>query len=198
MLTVKEWMELVDYRITEGSDYGWMCFGPKAYSLSSWNGEHDGYSFNIVFDNTDQTVYTVEVCDYKNDRAYRIINPLFKSAYDNESDDRGVLGNQAWDEVDWIDLESDDDFIQKGLAIRAGEDYDTRVSVPLDLPDDLLFELMKQAHEQDITLNELMEQVILDAIERAKNDPESFKEDFAQFVNKSPAKMKAKKRKSKA
>jgi hypothetical protein len=30
MLTVKEWMELVDHRITEGSDYGWMCFGPDA------------------------------------------------------------------------------------------------------------------------------------------------------------------------
>ena len=195
MLTVKDWMELVDYRITEGGDYGWMCFGPDAYSLSSWNGEHDGYSFNIVFDNKTQVVYTVEICDYKNDRAYRIINPDFKEAYDSEGEDRGVLGNQAWDEVDYIDLESDDDFIQKGLAIREGKDYDTRVSVPLDLPDDLLFELMKQAHEQDITLNELMEQVILDAIERANNDPESFKEDFAQFVNKSPAKIKSKKKK---
>jgi hypothetical protein len=195
MLTVKEWMELVDYRITEGSDYGWMCFGPKAYSLSSWNGEHNGYSFNIVFDNADQTVYTVEVCDYKNDRAYRIINPLFKDAYDGESDDRGVLGNQAWDDVDWIDLESDDDFIQKGLAIRDGEDYDTRVSIPLDLPDDVMFELMKQAHEQDITLNELMEEVVRSAIERVKQDPEAFKEDFADFGKKSPAKMKAKKKK---
>jgi hypothetical protein len=198
MLTVKEWMELVDYRITEGSDYGWMCFGPKAYSLSSWNGEHDGYSFNIVFDNTDQTVYTVEVCDYKNDRAYRIINPLFKDAYDSESDDRSVLGNQAWDDVDWIDLESDDDFIQKGLAIRDGEDYDTRVSIPLDLPDDVLFELMKQAHERDITLNELMEEIVRNAVEEAKQDPDAFRESFSEFHNatkSSPAKMKSKKKK---
>ena len=196
MLTVKEWMELVDYRITEGSDYGWMCFGPKAYSLSSWNGEHDGYSFNIVFDNTDQTVYTVEVCDYKNDRAYRIINPLFKDAYDGESDDRGVLGNQAWDDVDWIDLESDDDFIQKGLAIRDGEDYDTRVSIPLDLPDNVLFELMKQAHERDITLNELMEEVVRNAVEEAKQDPDAFRESFSEFHNATkPAKMKSKKKK---
>jgi hypothetical protein len=192
MLTVKEWMELVNYKITEGSDYGWMCFGPDAYSLSSWNGEHDGYSFNIVFDNKTQVVYTVEVCDYKNDRAYRIINPLFKTIHDSESEDRGVLGNQAWDDVDWIDLEADDDFIQKGLAIRDGEDYDTRVSVPLDLEDNVMFELMKQAHEQDITFNELMEQILIDAIDRVKNDPETFKE---EFVGKSPAKMKAKKKK---
>jgi hypothetical protein len=192
MLTVKEWMELVNYKITEGSDYGWMCFGPDAYSLSSWNGEHDGYSFNIVFDNKTQVVYTVEVCDYKNDRAYRIINPLFKTIHDSESEDRGVLGNQAWDDVDWIDLEADDDFIQKGLAIRDGEDYDTRVSVPLDLEDNVMFELMKQAHEQDITFNELMEQILIDAIDKVKNDPETFKE---EFVGKSPAKMKAKKKK---
>jgi hypothetical protein len=196
MLTVKEWMELIDHRITEGSDYGWMCFGPDAYSLSSWNGEHDGYSFNIVFDNKTQEVYTVEICDYKNERAYRMINPLFKDAYDSESDDRSVLGNQAWDDVDWIDLESDDDFIQKGLAIRNGEDYDTRVSIPLDLPDDVLFELMKQAHERDITLNELMEEIVRNAIEEAKQDPDAFRESFSEFHNATkPAKMKAKKKK---
>jgi hypothetical protein len=195
MLTVKEWMELVDHRITEGSDYGWMCFGPDAYSLSSWNGEHDGYSFNIVFDNKTQEVYTVEICDYKNERAYRIINPDYKEAYDAEGAGRGGFGDEAWDDVNYVDLESDDDFIQKGLSIKAGEDYDTRVSVPLDLPDDVLFELMKQAHEQDITLNQLMEQVIVDAINRVKQDPDSFKEDFAEFVNKSPAKIKSKKKK---
>jgi hypothetical protein len=195
MLTVKEWMELVDYRITEGGDYGWRCFGPDAYSLSSWNGEQDGYSFNIVFDTRTQEVYTVEVCDYTHNRAYRIINPDYKEEHDAEGEDRGVLDNQAWDDVDYIDLEADDDFIQKGLAIRAGEDYDTRVSVPLDLEDDVLFDLMKEAHERDITLNELMEEVLRNAIERAKNDPDSLKEDFAKFVNKSPAKMKAKKKK---
>jgi len=174
MITLKEWMELVDYRITEGSDYGWMCFGPKAYSLSSWNGEHDGYSFNIVFDNGDQTVYTVEVCDYKNNRAYRIINPQFKSAYDSESGDRGDYGNQAWDEVDYIDLELDDDFIQKGLAIKTNEVYDTRVSVPIDLPDEVVFELMKIAHEKDITLNQLVEGLLREEISRIEDSAELF------------------------
>jgi hypothetical protein len=170
MLTLKEFMELIEHRITEGSDYGWQCFGPDAYSLSSWNGEQDGHSFNVVFDTRTQEVYTVEVCDYKNNRAYRIINPLFKDAHDSESDDRSVLGNQAWDDVDWIDLESDDDFIRKGLAIRNSEDYDTRVSIPLDLPDNVLFELMKQAHERDITLNELMEEIVRNAVEEAKQE----------------------------
>ena len=66
----------------------------------------------------------------------------------------------AWDDVDYVDLEVADDFIQKCLAIKAGEDYDTRVSVPLELDDDILFDLMKMAHEQDITLNQMVEQLL--------------------------------------
>ena len=165
MLTVKEWMELVDYRITEGDNYCWQCFGDNAYSLSSWNGDHDGWSFNIVFDSHTQTVYTVEVCDYARNRAYRVINPDYKQAHDDEAQERDVSAKEAWDECEFVDLDVDDDFIQKALSIKAGEDYDTRVSVPLTVPDDVLFELMKRAHEQDITLNKLVEQILWTAIE---------------------------------
>ena len=174
MLTVKEWMELVEYRITEGDSYGWQCFGPNAHSLSSWNGDHNGWSFNMVFDTATQTVYTVEVCDYARDRAYRMINPDFKQAHDDEARDRDVDGKEAWDAVNYVDLDVDDDFIQKGLAIRDGVEYDNRVSVPLTVPDDVLFELMKRAHEQDITLNQLVEQVLWEAIRAEESRRESF------------------------
>ena len=174
MITVKEWMELVEYRITEGDSYGWSCFGDKAFSLSSWNGDHNGWSFNMVFDTQTQTVYTVEVCDYARDRAYRMINPDFKQAHDDEARDRDVDGKEAWDAVNYVDLDVDDDFIQKGLAIRDGVEYDTRVSVPLTVPDDVLFELMKRAHEQDITLNQLVEQVLWEAIRAEESRKGSF------------------------
>lgn len=195
MLTLKEWMELVDYRITEGSDYCWMCYGPDAHTLDSWNGEQNGHSFSVVFDTRTQEVYEVQAHDYVHNRAYRMINPAYKAEYDAESADRGSSANEAWDDINYVDLESDDDFIQKGLAIRNGEDYDTRVSIPLDLPDDVLFELMKQAHERDITLNELMEEVVRNAIEEVKQDPDAFRESFTEFHNAKPAKMKAKKKK---
>jgi hypothetical protein len=164
MLTVKEWMELVDYRITEGDSYGWQCFGDNAQSLSSWNGDHDGWSFNIVFDTKTQVVYTVEVCDYKRQRAYRMIHPDFKQAHDDEAVAHGVDGKEAWDDVSYVDLEIDEDFVAKAMWIKTDQDYDTRVSVPLTVPDDALFELMKQAHEQDITLNQLVENILRKAI----------------------------------
>ena len=111
MITMKEWMELVDYKITEGSDYGWACYGPNSYSLSSWNGVHGtgGYSFDIVFSTKSQKVYEVSMSDYTNDRAYRMINPKVKDKYTAEAKSRGEMSDQAWDEVDYVDLEEDDD-----------------------------------------------------------------------------------------
>ena len=165
MLTIKEFMELVEYRITEGDSYLWKCFGDSVFSFSSWNGDQDGWSMNMVFDTQDQTVYIVEVCDYARDKAYRMINPGYQQAHDDEAQTRGTNVKEAWDDVNYIDLDTDDDFIEKAQAIRDGEDYDTRVDVPLTVPDDVLFELMKRAHEQDITLNQLVEQILWTAIE---------------------------------
>jgi hypothetical protein len=91
-----------------------------------------------------------------------------------------VLANQAWDDVDYIDLEVDDDFFQKALAIQAGEDYSTDISVPIDLPDDLLLFAFKAAHEQDITLNEFMNQMLRKFIDQVDNG-EYTKEDADKF-----------------
>ena len=166
MITMKEWMELVDYRITEGSNYGWQCYGSNVYQMDSWNGNIDGHSFSIVFDTRDQTVYEVQAHDYVHNRAYRMINEDFLKKMKKEAKRRDVDKDEAWDDVNYIDLEVDDDFIQKCLAIRAGEDYDTRVSIPLDFSDEELLQYMKMAHERDITFNKLVEEALRRAIEQ--------------------------------
>jgi len=173
MISMKEWMELVDYKITEGGTYGWSCYGPNAYSLDSWNGVHGkgGYSFSIIFSTKSQKVYEVTVCDYTNDRAYRMINPKFVEKHRKEAKQHNVDMDEAWDEVDYVDLEVDDDFIQKCLAIRAGEDYSTDVSVPLDLPDDLLMFAFKCAHAENMTFNDWMNKMLksfIDKVEEGK------------------------------
>ena len=168
MITMKEWMELVDYKITEGGEYGWLCYGPNAYRLDSWNGVHGagGYSFSIVFSTKTQKIYEVSMCDYTNNRAYRMINPNNVEKHRKEAKSKSVLANQAWDDVDYIDLEVDDDFIQKSLAIRAGEPYDTRVEVEIELEEDIQLELMKMAHERDITLNQMVEEILRGMIDK--------------------------------
>jgi hypothetical protein len=186
MITLQQHFESVNYRITEGDDYGWQCYGPNAHMLSSWNGVHGkgGWSTNVIFDTDNQTVYEVEVCDYTTDRAYRMINPDFKLEFDAESVERGQSGNQAWDDINYIDIDVEEDFLEKTRAIIAGVEYDNRVQVPLDLEDALLFELMKQAHDRDLTLNQMVEDILRNVISAHETGtdnpidfpaPESFK-----------------------
>ena len=166
MITLKEWMEIVDYRITEGSDYCWHCYGNDVHMIDSWNGEQDGHSFTVIFDTKTQVVYEVQAHDYVHNRAYRMINPDFQKKNRKEAKKRDIDKNNAWDDVNYVDIEVDDDFFQKCLAIKAGEDYDTRVSVPMDFSDEELLQYMKLAHEQDITFNQLVERALREALDR--------------------------------
>jgi hypothetical protein len=185
MITMKEWMELVDYKITEGSEYGWSCYGPNAYCLDSWNGVHGvgGYSFSIVFSTKTQKVYEVSMCDYTNDRAYRMIVENKQEKHSKEAEQKSVLANQAWDDVDYVDLEVVDDFIQKALAIRAGEDYSTDITIPIELPDDLLMAAFKAAHKENMTFNDWMNQMLRNFIDKV-NAGEYTKEDAQDFLAK--------------
>jgi hypothetical protein len=95
-----------------------------------------------------------------------MINEDFQKKMKKESKRRDVNRNEAWDDVNYVDLDVDDDFFQKALAIKAGEDYDTRVSVPIDMSDADLLVFMKMAHDRDITFNQLIEEALRQAIEQ--------------------------------
>ena len=169
MISLKQFMEAAEYRITEGSEYGWQCFGPNAYSLDSWSGEQNGHTLSIVFDRKTQLVYQVEAFDYARDRAYRMINPEYRALFDAECREREV-DDVPWEREDgtpvkFTDLDVDDDWLEKASAIAAGEEYDTRVKIPLELDRDQLHELMLLAHQQDLTLNQLVEKIVKLAVE---------------------------------
>jgi hypothetical protein len=164
MITLKEWMEATGFRITEGGDYGWDSYGPNSYRLDSWNGQQDGHSASIVFDTRTHEVYEVQVHDYTRTRAYRLINPKYLEAHQIEAGNRDVAFGEAWDDVDYVDLEVESDMMEKNTAIFNNEEYDTRVQVPVDFSDEELFSYMKLAHERDITFNQLVEQALTEAI----------------------------------
>lgn len=168
MITLKDFMQTVEYRVTEGGEYCWSCYGPNAYSLDFWNQDHDGHSISIVFDTRTHEVYEAAVCDYRLDRAYRLINPVYKRAHANEASERDVDLDEAWDDVKYVELEADDDFLEKARAILSGEDYDTRVQIPLNMDKEDLLLLMTLAHERDITFNQLVEIAIKEAIDAHK------------------------------
>jgi hypothetical protein len=166
MISLKQFMETVNYRITEGSDYGWQCYGHDAYMLDSWNGEQDGHSLTIIFDTKTQEVYEIQAHDYVHNRAYRLINPDYAKKNKKEAKKRNVSRKEAWDDVDYVDLETDEDFLEKAQAIVNGTDYDTRVQVPLELDDDTMFQMMRMAHERDLTLNEFVEDLLREFLKK--------------------------------
>lgn len=183
MITLKQWMEICDYRVTEGSDYGWQCFGPNAYCLDSWNGDQDGHTISIIFDTRTQIVYQVSAYDYQHTRAYRMTNPEFKVDFDAECESRDVL-DMAWElddgtPVEYVDLDVEEDFIEKASAIVDGGDYDTRVKVPVNFTDEELLTYMKMAHERDMTFNSFVEMALRAAMDEIKmRDADDMRDEY--------------------
>lgn len=168
MITIKDFTEAVKYKITGGAEYQWQCFGPNARYLDA--DSLDDYSASIVFDSETQEVYIAEVWDYKKYRQYKLINPAYKEKYIAESNERGVEYDMALENAKFTILETDEDWIEKATAIVAGEEYDNRIEVPITLPDAEMFRLMKLAHENDITLNQMVERILQMAIDKEKSN----------------------------
>ncbi len=165
-MNLKNWMETVGYKITEGGEYGWSCYGSNAYCLDSYS-QGGQYSTSVIFDTVDQKVYEVSVCDEKNNRAYRIIDSSVKHLHKEEAAKRNVV-DEAWEDVKWTDLELFEDWEEKAKAIIAGEEYDTRILVPLTLEQEELDRLMEMAKAEGITLDALVEKILLNMIETLK------------------------------
>ena len=69
MITLKDFVEAIEYKITEGSDYQWDCFGDNARYLDAHGPElNEDYSISAVFDSRDHIVYAIEAWDYKTNR----------------------------------------------------------------------------------------------------------------------------------
>jgi hypothetical protein len=167
MITLEDFMKLAKYRITEGSSYTWQCYGSDAFQLDSWNGDQDGHSISVIFDTRSQEVYEVQAHDYSRQHAYRMINPAYVEKYSDEARSRNV-SDEAWDDVNYVQLEVVEDFMEKAEAIVSGENYDTRVRVPLTLDKEETFRLMQLAHESDMTLNQYVEMVLTQVIKDLK------------------------------
>lgn len=168
MLALKDFLETIDYRITEGSEYCWNSFGKNTHRIECTNLAK--YTITCVFDTTQHFVYEMEAWDYTNNRTYRWLHPDFVKGYKKECKQHNVDFKNAFDDVNYIDLETSEDIISKSRAIIAGEDYDTRIEVPLTLEDDQLFELMKLAHARDLTLNQMVEEMLRSAINHHKTE----------------------------
>ena len=163
--------EITNHRITEGSEYGWNCY-PSARYLSY----ESGFAYvSVIYSTETQEIYEADVSikteAWDEDmRPYRWLNPEYKDIMILEAKTRKVKWRKAWDDVKWIDLETDEDFLEKAKAIFNGEDFDKRVQVPIELEDDIMLHLCMEAHKRDITLNKFVEEILQHLIDQSKKE----------------------------
>ena len=157
----------MDHKIVGGSEHQWDCWDNARFL----DYESDYAHASVVFNAKTQEVYVAEVNDKLDEvNPYRWINPEYKQVYIDEANQRNVDPDLAWDNKKWYDLETQEDWLTKARAIMRGEEFDRRVEVPLDLDDDTLFNLFKMAHENDVTLNKMVEIILQKVIDSHQTD----------------------------
>lgn len=166
-MNLQDFLSAIDYKITDGTKFLWDCFGYDAYILDCE--EENTYSISCTFDTKTQLIYLVETHDYVNDRAYRWVNPEYKQSYFDLCKSKNIVEDQAYlndddKEITFIDLEVAEDYLEKTSKIVKHLPYDENITLPLDIPDDVLLKLMITAHEQDITFNQYINKILKDAL----------------------------------
>jgi hypothetical protein len=155
------------HKIVGGSEYQWACY-PNARYLDY---ESEYAHASVIFSMVNQEVYEAEISVKQNAwaedmRPYRWLNPNSKDFMIAEAKERNVKWRRAWDEVKYIDLDLEQDFLEKSIAIFNGKEFDKRVQMEVDLDDETMLALAKGAHERDITINKYIEEVLLHLIDR--------------------------------
>lgn len=165
MLTFKDFMQLINYKPTEIGEYT-VPYYREATAIECWDGNQDGFSLSLICSLRNDETYEVQLCDFKRQRAYRIINEKYRTAHADYVATQNETYDQAWDEVSYVDLETDEDFVEKATKVMNDEEYDTRVVIPFELPDDVIYTLMKEAHRKDITFNALISETLINHINK--------------------------------
>lgn len=148
-MILEQFIKIANYHIVGGDKFLWDCYGTNARFLDFY--DDDDLHFSVIFDVETQRVYQVRVGNGTYD--YVLFDPEYKSAYFAEAKARSVCLNAT-------ELELVEDFMKKAAAIINREPFDDRIDVELNLPDDLLFSALMQAHKADITFNEYIQRVI--------------------------------------
>ena len=165
MINLQQFLNLINFKISEGQPFLWACYGKNAYSLDSNSNETDKEA-SVIFDTQTQEVFEMTIQDDSNNRYYRWVNPNYLEAHKKEAKERDIEFKEVYEGQNYIDLELAEDFLNKAYGIINNKPYDPRVMIDLEVSDETLFQLMKLAHEKDITLNALVEEILKEEIQR--------------------------------
>ena len=166
-MKLNEVNEALDHKITSGSEYYWNCYPNSRYLDYESMFAH----VSVIYSTTNQEIYQADISIKReawdeDKKPYRWLNPDYKDALYKEAKKRKVDADQAWDDVKYIDLEVEEDFLSKARDLFNGKECDTRIQFPIDIDDELILKLAMEAHKRDITLNKMIEIILQEVIDQ--------------------------------
>lgn len=163
---MEAYIKAIRYKITNGEEFLWECYGPNARYLES---SDDDYHISAIFDTETAQIYESSISStYSGDIRYRWIDLNYIEACKAEATSRGVDWMDFSDGQPWHMTDDFDDIIDKISKIPYGEEYDRRVVLTLDLEEDVKEMIETAAALQGITIDEFIERALKAVIEEEK------------------------------
>lgn len=105
-MKLKKFLEAVKYKINDGFEYQWDCFGSNAFSVGIERSKKNQfiYSSSCIFDTKTQDLYEITFWDYRNEKVFRSIKNSYLKKYKSECKKRNVSFSQAYDFVNYTDV----------------------------------------------------------------------------------------------
>lgn len=138
--TIGKFLTATAYAIVSGSRFDGIQYGGDVWMLTSEMPDPTN-NCSIIFNQSTREVYEVRV---------------------SVANDTTIWVNPRWSVRDHNSVDSFDQLID---IIKQHRQPPLMETIPLDISDQLLLMLTKQAHDEDITLNELMTSIILEIVD---------------------------------
>lgn len=164
MNTLLDFLKAIDYKITDCTDYNWDCYGDGIRCIDSYNVGLTECS--AMFTKNGGTIRELTMHDFEARRSYRWTDPQFTQARKDKALSLKIDDNVAYYGVTFIELEMIEDMLEKMEAVSRGEEYDTRIMIPLDMTEQEFLEVARAAHALDITINAFFTMAIEEAIRK--------------------------------
>jgi hypothetical protein len=102
-ITLKDFLVAIDYRLADGYEFLWECYGSYAYGLN-WEKPDFSASACVIYDIRTQRVYEMSVWDCADEhdaKVLRWIDPEYLGRHKKESRERGIKFKIAIDKIEF-------------------------------------------------------------------------------------------------
>lgn len=126
-------------------------------------------SATLIYDNLKITAHEIRVRSVDQQHYYKWINSEHTTSVDVKFFAQADESASACSPTECLE-----DILAKVKGILCNTKYDTRVVIKLEIEDGIAYKLMQQAHQQDITLNEYFNRILMDAVDAVMRQQTEF------------------------